>query len=118
MEKRPDHVHPTQAPPPHAGPSHEKKQTVDVQERGLSIGGVPQTMDRRLFMQLLVLRAKSPHAAAAVLPVLHAKLAAASVASVLYEDINDPSSIGLLTFGEDPVVFSSALRPAVMRNAA
>lgn len=117
MEKRPDHVHPTQMPPPHAGPAHEKKAAVDVGERGLSIGGVPQTMDRRLFMQLLVLRATSAHAASAILPVLHAKLAAASVASVLYEDINDPSSIGLLTFGEDPLVFASSVRPVLADSA-
>src|SRR5688572_58215 len=117
MEKRPDHVHPTQVPPPHGGPTHEKKQTVDVVERGLSIGGVPQVMDRRLFMQLLVLRAKSAHAAAATLPVLGAKLASASVPAVLYEDLNDPSSIGVLTYGEDPSVFATKLRP-VLADAA
>jgi hypothetical protein len=36
---------------------------------------------------------------------------------VLYEDVNDPSSIGLLTFGEDPVVFTEKLRP-VLADAA
>jgi hypothetical protein len=117
MEKRPDHVHPTQAPPPHAGPSHEKKSSVDTAERGLSIGGVPQVMDKRLFMQLLVLRDASAHAAKASIEVLAQKLAAARVPSVIYEDINDPSSLGLLTFGEDPIIFATRVR-AVLADVA
>jgi len=116
MEKRPDHVHPTQMPPPHAGPT-EKKSTVDVKERGLSIGGVPQVMDRRLFMQLLVLRAPSAHAAASAIPLLAERFAAAAVSAVIYEDVNDPASIGLMTFAEDPAHFTVKVRPVLAEEA-
>lgn len=117
MTKRPDHVHPTQAPPPHGGPARDRGHSVDVGERGLPVGGVPQVMDRRLFMQLLVLRAPSAHAASRSLPELASRLEAARVPAVLYEDLNDPAGIGLMTFSEDPSHFVAKVRPVLAHEA-
>ena len=44
---------------------------------------------------------------------LAAQLRAAGVGSVIYEDVNDPFGIGLLTFTEEPADFVTKVRPAV-----
>lgn len=83
--------------------------TIDVNEYGGKKDGVKQAMNRRLFMQLLVFRA--PRATATVAAELLALLRARSIAGVVYEDAMDPRGIGLLTWGEDPEVFVTKVRP-------
>ena len=86
---------------------------LDVRERGAQRDGQPQLLDRRLFMQLLVLDCRAEPGAAASAQKLAAQLRAANVGSVIYEDVNDPFGIGLLTFTEDPSDFVTKVRPAV-----
>lgn len=67
--------------------------------------GQPQRSDTRLFMQFLAFgecRDIDPLAQA----LAHARLDA-----VLYEDLNDPRGIGLLTLSTDPGVFVERVRP-------
>lgn len=67
--------------------------------------GQPQRSDTRLFMQFLAFgecRDIDPLAQA---------LAHASLDAVLYEDLNDPRGIGLLTLSTDPTVFVERVRP-------
>lgn len=71
----------------------------DISEKGGVKNGQPQRSDRRLFMQFLAFSGCSDTQA------LRDALAAAGRQGVLYEDINDPRGIGLLTFSEDPVDF-------------
>ncbi len=78
---------------------------VDVRERGATRDGVEQVMDRRLFMQLLAFEGDA-HA-------LADGLQARGIASVVYEDVNHPRGVGLLTWSEDPSHFVSVVRPAV-----
>jgi hypothetical protein len=66
--------------------------------------GQPQRSDRRLFMQFLAFGG-SPDAR----PLADA-LTRAGLAGVLYEDVNDPRGVGLLTFGEDPSYFVDHVR--------
>ena len=69
--------------------------------------GVPQRSDDRLFMQLLAFggcRETAPLAAA---------LEAAGIEGVLYEDVNDPRGIALLTLAERPEAFLETLRPVL-----
>lgn len=47
--------------------------------------------------------------------VLAAALEQAGIEAVLYEDINDPRGIGLLTFHEDPAFFVTTLRALLNR---
>lgn len=89
--------------------------TIDVNEYGGKKDGVRQQMNRRMFMQLLVFEAKGKpdHEAAQ----LASRLREARVASVVYADTNDPRSLGLLTWSEDPSHFVRAVRPLVQVDA-
>lgn len=77
----------------------------DVLEHGRTREGQETSSDRRLFMQLLVF-GDCPDAGALV-----QSLARAGVQGVLYEDINDPRGVGLLTYSEDPNYFIDQMRP-------
>lgn len=85
---------------------------VDVRERGAEKDGVPQEMDRRLFFQLLAVRT-SLDAAQALPSKLLSALRDARCPAVVYEDVNDPSSVAVLTFSEDPAHFSTTVRRAL-----
>ena len=77
---------------------------VDVAEHGTTADGEPTTLDRRLFMQLHAFGGAGDTAP------FTAALDAAGVEGVLYEDVNDPSGVALLTLAEDPEAFVSGLR--------
>lgn len=79
---------------------------VDVREHGAE----GQVLDRRLFFQLLVLRAPPGAYVDDVASRLADALAAADVPSVVYDDVNDPRGLGLLTLSEDPSVFVARVR--------
>jgi chlorite dismutase len=113
------HPDPGKAPPPHAGTATEHAApSIDVRERGAERGGQPQLMDARLFMQLLVLRASAaPGGTQATVAELGRALAREKVGTVIYEDVNDPFGIGLLTFSEDPADFVTRVRPVVSAQA-
>lgn len=101
------------APAQAGGHGHGAPQefTIDVSERGAPKDGQPQTMDRRLFMQLLVFTCdRDPEQPSHDLAT---ELTNRKVPSVLYHDVNDPFGIGLLTWGEDPAVFVKHVRPAI-----
>ena len=73
---------------------------IDVQERGAN----RQTSDRRLYMQLLAFGGcQQPKE-------LVSALESSRVEAVLYQDVNDPRGVGLLTMSEDPTFFVQALR--------
>jgi chlorite dismutase len=98
----------------HGQPTNDAPQApLDVRERGAQRDGEPQLMDRRLFMQLLVLRASADPGPTACIEALGAALRTAAMGAVLYEDVNDPLSFGMLTFTEDPADFVTKVRPAV-----
>jgi Chlorite dismutase len=76
----------------------------DVAEHGRSADGETTSLDRRLFMQL--------HAFGGVhdTGALVSTLEGAGVEGVLYEDVNDPTGVALLTFSEDPELFVGEAR--------
>jgi hypothetical protein len=78
----------------------------DLSEKGGLKGGQPQRSDERLFMQLLVFSGCTDVPAAA------AHLTKATVPGVLYEDLNDPQGIALLTVARTPDLFVDVVRPA------
>src|SRR4051812_36758719 len=77
----------------------------DLSEKGGIKNGQPQKSDRRLFMQLLAFGG-CPDARPLV-----SELEQSGVPAVLYEDLNDPRGIALLTFSEDPDTFVDRVRP-------
>ena len=75
----------------------------DVQERGAN----QQVLNRRLFMQLQVFGGcLDPGKLASTLELRRTQ-------AVLYQDVNDPRGVGLLTMHEDPVLFVTTLRDLV-----
>jgi chlorite dismutase len=77
---------------------------VDVAEHGRSADGEPTALDRRLFMQLHVFGGAGETSA------LARALEGAEVEGVLYEDVNDPGGVALLTLAEEPELFVAELR--------
>jgi len=77
----------------------------DLSEKGGMKNGQPQRSDDRLFMQLLAF------GGCADARPLAASLERSGVPGVLYEDVNDPRGIALLTLSEDPNVFVDRVRP-------
>ena len=79
----------------------------DLSEKGGSRDGKPQKSDRRLFMQFLAFGGCADTAP------LADTLARAKISGALYEDMNDPRGIGLLTLNEDPDFFLDRVRPVL-----
>ena len=95
------------------GPEAKGLPPIDVNEYGGKKEGVKQAMNRRLFMQLLVFRvptgttAQPDGVGAELLNVLRSR----KIAGVVYADTQDPRSLGLLTWSEDPSHFVKNVRP-------
>lgn len=83
----------------------ESVNKVELAEKGRAEDGSAISLDRRLFMQFMAF------GEAGETEIYIAGLEKAGLSGVLYEDVNDPHGIGLLTFTEDPGVFLSRIRP-------
>ena len=77
----------------------------DLSEKGGMKNGQPQRSDERLFMQFLAFGGCE-----STQPLIDA-IGASGIAGVLYEDVNDPRGVGLLTLDEDPGFFLDRVRP-------
>lgn len=87
---------------------------IDVFEKGAKKDGVPQTLNDRLFMQLLVVT--QDEATERVDPAaLCSAVEAAGIGAVVYDDLNDPRGYGVLTFSRDPADFITKTRPIFAR---
>lgn len=77
---------------------------VDISEKGRSQDGSVISLNRRLYMQFLAFGAAQD-------TTLYASvLADTKIQGVLYEDLNDPNGLGLLTFSENPDDFLGKVR--------
>jgi chlorite dismutase len=81
----------------------------DVAEKGRDAAGNPISVDRRLYMQLLVFDG------AADLAPLQAALAGSGFQAALYADLNNPRGAGLVTASTEPEFFASDLRSFLAR---
>jgi chlorite dismutase len=88
--------------------------TIDVDERAGQHGGNPQVLKTRLFMQLLVFDVAQDADPRRVLTKLADAIRASEIPAVIYEDMNAPRGIGLLTWTENPLDFVSIVRPTVV----
>jgi Chlorite dismutase len=77
----------------------------DLGEKGGLKEGAPQRSDERLFMQLMAFGECRDTSAAA------AHLSGAGLAGVLYEDLNDPRGLAVLTLSTRPDHFVDVVRP-------
>ncbi|MCA1561657.1 MAG: chlorite dismutase family protein [Acidobacteria bacterium] len=80
----------------------------DLSEKGGLRDGAPQRSDERLFMQLMVFSGCRDTAA------VIGHLANAGVDVVVYEDVNDPQGVGVLTVSQDPASFVDVVRPVIV----
>jgi hypothetical protein len=79
-------------------------ESVDVSEKGRGAEGQVISSDRRLFMQL------QAYSNCDDTYDLIEALEQSQMAGVLYENINDPQGVALLTFNEDPDYFMNEVR--------
>lgn len=84
---------------------------IEIRERGAVKDGIPQAMNRRLFMQLTVYESDKKVSLADTIKNLGAALLRRHVPSVVYEDLNNPFGLGVLSFSEEPMDFATKLRP-------
>jgi chlorite dismutase len=91
-------------------PARRGPEPPDISEKGGIRNGQPQRSDERLFLQLLAFGGAASSSA------LADALAKTDLTTVLYEDVNDPRGVALLTVARDPSVFVERLRPVL--NAA
>jgi hypothetical protein len=77
----------------------------DLSEKGGQKDGVQQRSDERLFMQLLAFGDCED------VPAVARHLEAAGVEGVVYEDINDPHGVAVLSMERSPDAFVERLRP-------
>jgi hypothetical protein len=85
----------------------DKLEPPDIAEKGGLKGGEPQRSNERLFMQLLTFGGCGQTSEV----VRH--VANAGVDAVVYEDLNDPRGVALLTLSKDPNTFIDAVRPLI-----
>jgi chlorite dismutase len=83
----------------------------DLREKGRSQDGKPMSFDKRLFIQFLAFGKCRDNSA--IVDELEQK----KIEGVIYEDINDPQGIGLLTFSENPEFFVTKLRKTLNKEA-
>jgi hypothetical protein len=83
---------------------------LDLSEKGGARGGQPQRLNKRLFMQLQAFTGcHHPE-------ILTQALSSSGVEGVLYEDVNDPRGVALLSMSEDPAHFLNKVRPLVNKG--
>jgi chlorite dismutase len=82
----------------------------DLSEKGGLKGGQPQRSDERLFMQLLVYTGCDDVAAVV------RSVARTPVDAVVYENLNDPRGIGVLTVSTNPGTFLDVVRPMLLHG--
>lgn len=84
--------------------------TIDVRERGQDAAGQPIELDRRVFMQLLAFSCEPGSGPSSAIDALGAGLHRHGMPGVVYEDVNHPRGLALLTFSEDPADFVRKVR--------
>ena len=77
----------------------------DIFEKGGMKDGQQQRLNERLFMQFLAFGGCTDARALAT------AVESAGIPGVVYEDVNDPRGVGLLTFSDDPGFFLDRVRP-------
>ena len=77
----------------------------DMAEKGAPRNGVPQSLDRRTFLQLQVFTECFD-----VAPVVEA-VRSAGLHAVVYLDVNDPRGVGVLVLSDDEEAFPQRVRP-------
>ncbi|MEM1031827.1 MAG: chlorite dismutase family protein [Myxococcota bacterium] len=95
------------------GTSGRGKAKVDVLEYGAEKEGVRQSLDARLFFELLVFSVPSERHAGEVVTELGRALGACGVGTLIYEDVQDPRGLAVLSWSKRPDDFIEHVRPVL-----
>jgi hypothetical protein len=88
----------------HTAETRRGPEPPDISEKGGIRNGQPQRSDERLFMQFLAFGG-----CANSRPLVEA-MAASGLTGVLYEDVNDPRGVAVLTLSQNPGTFVDGTR--------
>jgi len=88
-----------------------KLEPPDLSEKGGLRDGQPQRSDQRLFMQLFAFGGCTR------VPDVVRQVADAGVEGVVYEDLNDPRGVALVTLSRNPNTFIEQVRPLLNTGA-
>lgn len=94
----------------HSGTQGAESEKLDILEHGRGEDGRAITSNRRLFMQLVA------YGGCGDTTTLVDALERNAIAGALYEDVNDPHGVALLTFSEDPAYFVDDVRRFLRRT--
>ncbi len=83
---------------------------LDILEHGRAADGSGIASNRRLFMQLVA------YGGCGDTTTLIKALESSGIAGALYEDVNDPCGVAVLTLSEDPAYFVDDVRPFLRRT--
>jgi chlorite dismutase len=86
---------------------------IEISERAGQHTGNPQTLETRLFMQLLVFDCAPNFDSAHAVERVANELGELGVSAVIYEDVNAPRGLGILSWSQDPAHFVRKVRPAL-----
>ena len=90
--------------PPAARPAAMAPFVPDLLEHGAPVRGVPQTLDKRLFVQLHVFTGCTDTG-----PVVDL-VRESGLEAAVYANLNDPRGVGVVLMSEDPALFAEAAR--------
>jgi aryl-alcohol dehydrogenase-like predicted oxidoreductase/chlorite dismutase len=82
----------------------------DIRERGAARNGIPQTSNRRLYLQLQAFGGCKDTES------LISATRESGLETVLYADVNDPFGVALLTIAEDPEMFVNEARDFLVHS--
>ena len=106
--------HPAGIPggPPSGAPGSDRdlEEMVDLSEKGARSKDGRKSLDKRLFMQFLAFTNVQDSA-----PLIK-ELQESGMESVLYENLNDPNGVALLTMSEDPNFFITTVRDFIKKG--
>ncbi len=83
---------------------------VDLNEYGAEKDGKKQVLNERLFMQLLAFGCPADMQVDEVITQLSEALGATGIGAVIYQDVNDPTGLALLSWSLDPGDFVTKTR--------
>lgn len=82
----------------------------DIREKGAPLNGTPQVLEKRLFMQFAAFGGSlDPN-------TLIETLKSSGFECALYQELQDPQGVGLITMNENPDFFSRDLAPFLRRQ--
>ena len=85
--------------------SRPQIEEADISEKGKNEAGETISLDRRLFMQLLV------YTDCNKIDPLVSQVRRAGFRAVVYQELNDPQGVGILSYAEDPDYFLTEVHP-------